>query len=132
MAKIFKDLLGVDAAIIMSVTEFAEYLTVDGVTLACQFVPSTNKKSGVSSENYGGLYGDFATLYFKTEDYTKKRGKPVPAQGQFIFIELKGLKKRFEVVKSEDELGVTCLTLSTYRQNTISQKNIALAKAGLI
>ena len=132
MAKIFKDLLGVDAAIIMSVTEFAEYLTVDGVLIACQFVPSTQKKSGVESRNYGGLYGDFATLYFKTDDYVKKRKKPVPAQGQFVYLEAKGMKKRFEVIQSEDELGVTCLTLSTYRQNTISQKNMALAKAGLI
>ena len=117
MAKIFKDLLGVDAAIIMSVTEFAEYLTVDGVLIACQFVPSTQKKSGVESRNYGGLYGDFATLYFKTDDYVKKRKKPVPAQGQFVYLEAKGMKKRFEVIQSEDELGVTCLTLSTYRQN---------------
>lgn len=132
MAKIFKDLLDVDAAVIMSVTEFANYLTVDGVLLPCQFVPSTGKMSGVESKNYGGLYGDFATLYFKTKDYTKKRGREIPKQGQFVWIELRGLKKRFEVIKSEDELGVTCLTLSTYRQNTISQRNMALAKAGLI
>ncbi len=117
MARIFKDLLGIDAAVIMSVTEFAEYLTVDGVTLACQFVPSTEKKSNAKSDNYAGLHGDFATLYFKTKDYTNKR-KRIPRQGEFVYIELKNFKKRFEVVSAEDELGVTCLTLSTYRQNT--------------
>ena len=115
--RIFKDLLGVDAAVIMSVTEFAEYLTVDGVTLACQFVPSTERKSGNKSDNYEGLHGDFATLYFKTKDYTSKRER-IPRQGEYVYIELKGRKKRFEVVSSEDELGVTCLKLSTYRQNT--------------
>ena len=116
MAKIFKDLLGVDAAAIMSVVEFAEYLKIDGVILACQFVPSTEKMSGVESKNYGGLYGDFAEIYFKTADYEQKRRKKIPVQGEFIYIELRGIKKRFEVVSSEDELGVTCLKLSTYRQ----------------
>ena len=116
MAKIFKDLLGVDAAAIMSVVEFAEYLKIDGVILACQFVPSTEKMSGVESKNYGGLYGDFAEIYFKTADYQKKRGKKIPVQGEFIYLEVRGIKKRFEVISSEDELGVTCLKISTYRQ----------------
>ena len=116
MAKIFKDLLGIDAAAIMSVVEFAEYLKIDGVILACQFVPSTEKMSGVESKNYGGLYGDFAEIYFKTDDYQKKRGKKIPVQGEFIYLEVRGIKKRFEVISSEDELRVTCLKISTYRQ----------------
>ena len=118
MAKIFKDLLETDAAAIMSVTEFAEYLTVDGVVLACQFVPSTAEKSSVKSENFGGLYGDFATLYFKTKDYTNKR-KRLPRQGEFVILSARKAKKRYEVVEVEEELGVTCLTLSSYRQNTM-------------
>ena len=100
----------------MSVVEFAEYLKIDGVILACQFVPSTEKMSGVESKNYGGLYGDFAEIYFKTADYQKKRGKKIPVQGEFIYLEVRGIKKRFEVISSEDELGVTCLKISTYRQ----------------
>lgn len=117
MAKIFKDLLGIDAGVIMNVTEFAEYLQVDGVMLACQFVPSSGKMSGVKNRNFDGLHGDFATLYFKTADYVKKRGRRIPVQGEYIYLEVRGVKKRFEVVNSEDELGVTALTVSIYRQN---------------
>ena len=116
MAKIFKDLIGIDAAAIMSVVEFAEYLKIDGVILACQFVPHSEKMSGVESKNYGGLYGDFADIYFKTADYETKRGRKIPVQGEFIYLEARGIKKRFEVIRAEDELGVTCLTVSTYRQ----------------
>ena len=115
----------------MSVVEFAEYLKVDGVILPCQFIPSTAKKSSISSENYGGLYGEFATLYFKTKDYTGKRER-LPRQGEFVTLSARKAKKRYEVVQVEEELGVTCLTLSSYRQNTIDRKNIALAKAGIL
>ena len=45
MAKIFKELLSVDARAIMNVTEFAEFLQVNGVLLACQFIASTGKIS---------------------------------------------------------------------------------------
>ena len=117
MAKIFKDVIGIDAAVIMNVTEFAEFLTIDGVTIACQFVPSSDKMSGMSSRNFEGLSGDFATLYFKTADYVNKRKRKIPAQGEYVYLEAKGIKKRFEVLRSEDELGVTALTISSYRQN---------------
>ena len=119
MAKIFKDLLGIDAAAIMNVTEFAEYLQVNGVLLACQFCPSTEKMLGGETKNYEGLYGDMAQLYFKAVDYTGKSEKPLPKQGDWIYIEYRNLKKRYRVEKAEDELGVMCLTLSTYRQSTV-------------
>lgn len=118
MAKIFKDLLDHDAAVIMSVVEFAEYLTIDGVLLACQFVPSTEKFSNAKSDNYDGLHGDFVTLYFKTKDYIGKRER-LPRQSEYVYLEHKNLKKRFEVVSCEEELGVCCLTLASYRQNTL-------------
>ena len=117
MAKIFKDLLGIDARAIMNVTEFAEYLQVNGVLLACQFCPKTEQMPGGDSKNYESLHGDYATLYFKTSDYTCKSQKPLPKQGDWIYIEYHNLKKRYRVVKAEDELGVMCLELSTYRQN---------------
>ena len=131
MAKIFKDLLDKDAAVIMNVTEFAEYLELNGVILACQFCPSTAKASKAKSDNYLGLYGDNATLYFKTADYVKSR-RPLPKQGDYVYLGLKGVKKRFEVMSVEDELGVTCLILRSYRQNTIDPRRVAMAKAGLI
>lgn len=123
MAKIFKDLLGIDAAVIMNVTEFAEFLSVNGVILACQFCPSTEKMLGGETKNFEGLHGDMAQLYFKTADYTRKSQKPIPKQGDWIYLEVKNLKKRYRVMKAEDELGVMCLTLSTYRQNNNVHSN---------
>lgn len=117
MAKIFKDLLSVDAAAIMNVTEFAEFLQVNGVLLACQFIASTGKISSAEKDQKEGLNGDFATLYFKTTDYTRKSEKPLPKQGDWIYLQAGNFKKRYRVEVAEDELGVTHLELAILREN---------------
>ena len=47
------------------------------------------------------------TLYFKREDYKKK----LPVHGQSVIID----GKRFDVLSSENELGICKLVLSAYR-----------------
>ncbi len=112
----FKDLLKNDARAIMSAVEFAEYLWLNGVLLACQFVPYTNKFSN-RDDNKEGLHGDFATLYFKTQDYTAKSTQPIPKQGDWVYLQGGDFKKRYRVESSADDLGVTCLQLAILRQN---------------
>ena len=118
----FKDLLKNDARQIMSVIEFAEFLVVDGVLMACQFVPSTAEFT-TANEQKPGLYGDIAELYFKTSDYTGKRER-IPRQGEYVYLQTGNFKRRYQVLSSADELGVTCLKLSTHRQNTLRNQAV--------
>ena len=114
----FKDLIEEDAGAIFEIEEFAEYVMVDGVILKASLNVNTDKISGNQSLNFDGLHGDFAILYFKTIDYTKKR-KRIPKQGEYVYIEQKGKRKRYTVMSAEDDLGVTALKLTAYRQDTL-------------
>ena len=110
----FRDDLAADLDIFVESEEFAQFVTLDGVTLRAQVRRSTDQKSGSASLNFDGLHGDFTTLFFKTADYCGKKER-LPRHGEWAFFD----GKRYEVVHSEDELGITKLTLSAYRQNTL-------------
>ena len=114
----FKDLIEEDAGAIFEIEEFAEYVMVDGVILKASLNVNTDKISGNQRLVFDALHGDFAILYFKTVDYTKKR-KRIPKQGEYVYIEQKGKRKRYTVMSAEDDLGVTALKLTAYRQDTL-------------
>ena len=57
------------------------------------------------------LHGDFVTLYFKRDDYHKK----IPVQGQSIVVD----GRRYDVLSSEDELGICKLICAAYRQPSL-------------
>ena len=110
----FRDDLAADLDIFVCSDEFAQFVTLDGVTLRAQVRVSTDKKSGNETFNFDGLHGDFTTLFFKTADYLGKKER-LPRHGEWVTFD----GKRYEVVHSEDELGITKLTLTAYRQNTL-------------
>ena len=110
----FKDDLFADLGIFVETDEFAELTDVDGVLLKAQFQTLTQKKSGLESQNYEQLHGDFVTLHFKTSDYTGKRER-IPKHGELCSVN----GKRYDVINSRDDLGITKLVLSAYRQNTL-------------
>ena len=119
----FKELLSEDAAVIFEIEEFAEYIQLDNVILKASLNRSTEPKSGNEKQNFDGLHGDFAKLFFKTSDYVKKRGR-IPKNGEYVYLAKGKFNKRYRVINSEDDLGVTCLTISAYRQNVLRDRNV--------
>lgn len=110
----FKDLLEIDADNIMSLDEFSELATLDGLIIKVQFGKQTDELQGKETKNTTGLYGDLATLHFKTTDYTTKR-KRIPRQGESVLLN----GKRFEVISSAEFQGISRLTLKAFRQNRL-------------
>ena len=107
----FKEQLAADLDIFVELDEFAQEVEVDGVTLRAQKILSTAAKSQRLTETYDMLHGSFCTLYFKASDYNKK----LPVHGQSIVVD----GKRFDVLSSEEELGIVKLVLSAYRQPSL-------------
>ena len=112
----FRDDLKADLDIFVESEEFAEFVTLDGVTLRAQVTTSTQKMSGNETRNFDGLHGDFVTLFFKTSDYVGKKQR-IPRQGEWCYFN--GV--RYDVTRCFDTLGITKLELSAYRQNTLRQ-----------
>lgn len=108
---IFRELLAEDAETYFNLDEFAELVIIDEVELPAQFLTHTEKKSSQEKMNFGGLHGDFAEIFFKTQDYLNYREK-IPKQGDYCRIN----GKRYDVISSADEKGITRLVLSAYRQ----------------
>lgn len=115
----FKELLPIDNDNIVDLEEMAEYVLLDGVTLKAVVTYSTAKASSVRSRNFGGLYGDYVTLWCKTIDYIGKRER-IPRQGEICFLN----GKRYEVHESGDFSGITRLNLFAYRQETLRKAAI--------
>ena len=107
----FKEQLAADLDIFVELDEFAELVTIDGVTLRAQKILSTAAKSQRLTETYDMLFGDFVNLYFKASDYNKK----LPVHGQSVVVD----RKRFDVLSSEESLGIVKLVLSAYRQPSL-------------
>lgn len=107
----FKEQIAADLDIFVELDEFAELVTIDGVTLRAQKLFSTAAKSQRLTEQWDMLHGAFCTLYFKRDDYNKK----TPVQGQSVVVD----GKRYDVVSSEEELGICKLVLSAYRQPSL-------------
>ena len=107
----FKEDMAEDLPTFLATDEFACEVEVDGVKMSAQVIRSTRDKSQRLQEQFEPLFGDFTTIYFKTEEFLVARGK-VPAKGDRIFID----NNRFEVAESRDEQGITKLICSAYRQ----------------
>ena len=111
----FKELMKSDNEAVLDIGEFGQLSLIDNVIMKAQKVYWTEKMSSREDRNYTGLYGDFVTIYFKAEDYLRKR-KKLPKQGDWVFID----GKRYQVQSCQDELGLVSLIVKTYRQNLSS------------
>lgn len=123
----FKDLLPADDSAILDLSEFAELITIDGVTIRAVVQTHTAQKSGNEKKNFKGLHGDFTDIFFRTADYCQKRER-LPNQGDVCFIS----EKRFVVESCADEFGMTHLVLSAYRQNNLRSESIRAARDGVL
>lgn len=87
--------------------EFAELHTINGEeVLAVVSKDETKKRSRISSRNYDGLHGDFATVNVK-----KELLKAIPANGQNFKLD----GKLYKVDKCTDNMGLLTIELAIYR-----------------
>lgn len=103
-----KEVIAADLDIFVELEEFAQVIELDGVKLPAQKITHTEEKSARLTEQYDGLHGDFITIYFRREDYPKK----LPVQGQWVVVD----SRRYDVVSSQEELGMAKLICAAYRQ----------------
>ena len=103
----FKD----DLPIFVETAEFAEEVEVDGLKIPAQLMAVSKARSELVRNTFARLEGDFSELYFRADDYTGTK-KRLPRQGEWVYIN----GKRYDVVSSEDELGMAHLVLAAYRQ----------------
>ncbi|MBQ3441615.1 MAG: hypothetical protein IJG33_00065, partial [Selenomonadaceae bacterium] len=101
-----------DLPAFVDVSEFAEEVEIDGIKCPAQLSTYTADKSNRLSETFAGLHGEFEELFFQTEPYLNQHQK-LPHRGDIVVVN----GARFEVVRSEDELGLMHLILSAYRSN---------------
>ena len=114
----FRDFLKQDNQnIFINLKEFGEYAEIDGVTLQVQVQFRTERYSALQSQDYDTLHGDFVKIFFRTADYCGKRER-LPFQGEICHIN----GKRFKVLTCKDEMGITRLVVSSYRQEQLRQK----------
>ena len=117
--KNFKDVIANDnQQIFINLNEFAEYVEIDGVLLQAQIQHRTEKISALQSENYDTLHGDFVKIFFRTADYCRKNER-LPYQGEYVHIN----KKMYRVLTCKDEMGITRLQVSSYRQEQLRQNS---------
>lgn len=104
----FRDQVAADIEnVFLNPEEFGEIHNLDGVELL--MVMSTSKtrpKSGVSSRNYDGIFGDFATVNIRKEDFPR-----IPKQGENIRLD----GKRYTVEECRDNMGMLHMVLAAYR-----------------
>ena len=104
-----KELIANDLSVFLNVEEFGEVHIVDNTEIECVFLQHLSQKSGAATKTFEGLYGDFSTLYFKTGEL------PSFHEGESVRID----RNRYTVEFVEDQIGITKLTLSSYRQRRI-------------
>ena len=102
--------------VFLNVNEFAEYVEIDGIILQGQVQYRTEKASSLKSESFEMLHGDYVKVFFRTSDYCKKNER-LPVQGEFVHLN----KKKYKVMTCKDEMGITRLVLSSYRQEQLRQ-----------
>lgn len=112
-----KDDIADDISTFVRASEFADLTWIDGVLLPCVVDEKTAEQSARQNETYAGLHGDYVTIYFPTAPYVKKRER-VPRNGEWVTVG----SKRYDVVSSRDEHGITILICSAYRQNILREK----------
>lgn len=108
----FKEELKGDLPAFVNIEEFGQMANIDGVNCPCQLSTYTADKSNRLQETFAGLHGEFEELFFQTEPYLEQHQK-LPHRGDIVVVN----GSRYEVVRSEDELGLMHLILSAYRSN---------------
>lgn len=103
--------------VFINLNEFSEYVELDGIILQAQVQYRTERRSALQSESFEGLHGDWVKIFFRTADYCKKNER-LPVQGEIVHIN----HKRYKVLTCKDEMGITRLQVSDYRQEQLRGK----------
>ena len=112
-----KDCISADNLdVFINLSEFSEYVELDNILIAAQVQYRTEEKSARQSESFEGLHGDFVKIFFRTADYCAKAER-LPNQGEFIHVN----GKLYKVLTCKDEMGITRLVASGYRQEQLRQ-----------
>lgn len=129
----FKDILPDDDFSMLDLDEMGELVKIDGVILKAVIDKHTAKKSGNEKKNFKMLFGDFIEVFFRTEDYCRKRER-LPHQGEvcYLYSDEWKLDKRFVVESCAAEFGMAHLILSAYRQNNLRAEEIRAARANIL
>lgn len=116
--RLFKDDLKSDiSATFINLEEFSQLKWIDGVLIPCQVAHYTGESSSRQNETYAGLHGDYTTVSFEADNYTRKRER-LPRNGEQIYLD----GKRYDVVTVQNVMGVAKIVCTAYRQNTLRQK----------
>ncbi len=113
-----KDVIAWDnQQVFFNMGEFAEYVEIDGMILQAQVQYRTEKASSLKSESFEMLHGDYVKIFFRTAEYCGKNER-LPVQGEIVHIN----RKRYKVLTCKDEMGITRLVVSSYRQEQLREK----------
>lgn len=121
-----KDVIKLDnEEVFMDLGEFAEYVLIDGLLIQGQVQYRTERKSALQSESFEGLHGDWVKIFFRTADYCAKNER-LPNQGEYVHIN----GKLYKVLTCKDEMGITRLQVSGYRQEQLRQSPFQRVELG--
>ena len=104
-------------SVFFNLGECAEYVELDEMMIQAQVQYRTEKASSLKSETFDELHGDYVKIFFRTDDYCRKNER-LPVQGEFVHIN----KKLYKVLTCKDEMGITRLTVSAYRQGQLRER----------
>lgn len=104
-------------SVFFNLGEFAEYVELDNMMLQVQVQYRTEKASSLKSESFQALHGDYVKIFFRTADYCRKNER-LPNEGEFVHIN----GKLYKVLTCKDEMGITRLVVSAYRQEQLREK----------
>lgn len=94
------------SGVFINLDEFAETHTLDNTELlAVVSRDSSAKRSTLSSRNYSGLHGDFATVNFRAADFARR-----PKQGENIKLD----GKLYKVDSCSVAMGMVTLKIGAY------------------
>ena len=126
----FKDAVNEDLRVFVGVEEFGEWVMLDGVKIRAVVVKNTGSRSraDIAQRTKTGIYlhpdlhsipliGDFVMIYFRTADYTGSRER-IPKYSEFVNLD----GKRYKVVESAENLGLTRLMCETDSMNAPKMK----------
>lgn len=103
----FKEMVEADIyGVFINGREFADTHDLDGVEcLAVVEYDQTKKRSNLSSRNFDGLHGDFATVAVKKSELAR-----IPVQGQNFKLD----GKLYKVISTNDDMGIITIELGAY------------------
>ena len=123
--KTLKDVIKYDVEnVFVNLNEFAEYVEIDGIILRAQIQYSSEKAAGLKQRMFEAvrgelmqpLHGDYIKMFFRTADYVKKNER-LPFQNEYCHVN----RKKYKVISCKNEMGITRLILSDYRQEQLRQ-----------